>query len=114
MRSRGFNKRIEIWQTAAVADGFGGRQVTSALLSSSWAKIKTLDLNKSTLTSEFGVLDSSNSIEITMRKRNDLDYNTQTMFIMYRSEKYIIKSFPININFEDSYIRIICTKEANR
>ena len=114
MRSRGFNKRVEIWQTSIVSDGFGGNITTSALLNSSWAKIKTLDVNRSTLATEFGVLDTSNSIEVTMRKRKDLVYDAQTMFLMYRSEKYIIKSFPVNIDFEDSYIKIICTKEANR
>ena len=112
MRSRGYNKRIEIWSISLTADSFGGNLVTESLLSNSWANIKTLD-SRSGLVTDFGLLDASTSLVITMRKRNDLVYDIQTMFIKYRNEKYIIKSFPINKDFEDNSISIVCVKESN-
>ena len=113
MRARGLNKRVEIWTTTAVPDTFGGYTVSEALTSSSWAKIETVKASRGDLQTDSGILDASNSIVITLRKRKDLSYNMATMFVKYRSEKYIINSFPTNIDFEDSTIKIICTKEGN-
>ncbi len=113
MRARGFNKRIEIYTITAVPDGFGGNTVSEALTSSSWAKIETVKPNRGDLRTDIGILEASNSIVITLRKRLDLVYNMTTMFIKYRGEKYIIDSFPANIDFEDSIIKIVCTKETN-
>ena len=36
MRSRGFNKRIDIYETTTVSDGFGGSTVSDTLVTSSW------------------------------------------------------------------------------
>lgn len=113
MRARGFNKKVEVWGLSPVFDNYSGNVAgEDTLLSHSWAKIKTLSTNN-TINNEFGVLDASNSISITLRKRNDLTYDLQTMYIKYRGQKYIIKSFPVNIDFEDALITIICTKESN-
>jgi len=113
MRSRAFNKRVEIWGTATVADTFGGNTVSESLLSTSWTKIETVKPNRGDLNTNIGILDASNSIIITLRKREDLNYNMTTMFIKYRGEKYIINSFPANIDFKDNLIKIVCTKEGN-
>jgi len=113
MRARGYNKRIEIWLTTLVPDTFGGNTVTESLLNTSWAKIETAKPSRGDLKTDSGILDASNSIMITLRKRNDLNYNMSTMFVKYRNEKYIIDSFPANIDFEDSTIKIVCTKEGN-
>ena len=113
MRGRSFNKRVEIWTTTAVPDTFGGNTVSEALTSSSWAKIETVKPSRGDLNTDNGILDASNSIMITLRKRNDLNYNMTTMFVKYRGENYIIDSFPANIDFEDSTIKIVCTKEGN-
>lgn len=113
MRSRRLNKRIEVWSATPTSDGFGGNTITEALLTSSWAEIKTAKPNRSDLTTDNGILDTNNSVVITLRKRNDLTYDSQIHFFKYRGEKYIINSFPVNVDFEDSFIKIICTKESN-
>ena len=113
MKARGFNKRVEIWTLTPVSNGFGGYTNSEALTSTSWAKIETIKPSRSDLNTDTGVLDASNSIMITLRKREDLTYNLSTMFIKYRGEKYIINNFPINVDFEDSFIKIVCTKESN-
>ena len=114
MRGRAFNKRVEIWQTTSVSDGFGGNINTEALLNTSWAKVETVSTkNRNALNTEFGLLDASNSVIITTRQRNDLTYDLQTMFVKYRGEKYIIKSYPTNKDFKDNTITFIATKEYN-
>ena len=114
MRSRKFNKRIDIYETTAVPDGYGGNTVSVALVGTSWASIKTLNPGQKTYLTEFGILDANSAIMVTVRKRNDFTYNQQTHYFVYRGENYIINSFPTNIDFEDGFITMICTKEANK
>jgi SPP1 family predicted phage head-tail adaptor len=109
MRSRKLSKRIEIWQTSNVSDGFGGNTVAETLIARSWAEIITLnDTNRST---DIGITSATNTIKIKLRKRNDLTYNSINQFIKYRGAKYIIKNQPFNVDFRDDTIEIIAVKE---
>jgi len=109
MRSRKLSKRIEIWQTSNVADGFGGNTVAETLITSSWAEIITLnDINRST---DIGITSATNTIKVRLRKRNDITYNGVNQYLKYRGFKYIIKNQPFNVGFRDDIIEIIATKE---
>jgi head-tail adaptor len=109
MRSRKLSKRIEIWQTSNVADGFGGNTVAETLITSSWAEIITLnDINRST---DIGITSATNTIKVRLRKRNDITYNSVNQYLKYRGFKYIIKNQPFNVGFRDDVIEIIATKE---
>ena len=116
MRSRAFNKRVEIWGLTAVSDGFGGNTLTETLLATSWAKIETTNPNRSDLGGiaggDGGILDATSSIIITMRKRDDLTIDMQTQFIKYAGVKYVINSNAIDLDFKDSFIKVVCTKES--
>jgi hypothetical protein len=70
--------------------------------------------NRSGNVSDFGVIDSNNAIIVTTRKRNDLTWNIQTMFIIYRNEKYTISSSPVNLEFEDSMIQFVAVKQSEK
>jgi len=114
MRSRGYNKRFELYESTSVADTFGGFTNTTALLTTSWAKIETFNPgSRNNNSSEFGLLDANNALTITTRKRNDITYNSETQFIIYRGEKYIFSTSPVNVNFEYREIQFIVTKVAN-
>ena len=112
MRSRAFNKRVEIWGLTAVSDGFGGNTLTETLLATSWAKIETTNPNRGDLGGDGGILDATSSIIITMRKREDLTIDVQTQFIKYAGVKYVINSNAIDLDFKDSFIKVVCTKES--
>jgi len=115
LKSRSYNKRVEVWITTATPDGFGGYTVISELLTGSWAKLETVDLfSQNVLNTQYGLNDSANSIKVTVRKRNDLIYDLQRIFLVYRGQKYIIKSFATNTNFEDNTITFVATKEPNK
>lgn len=112
MRARQYNKQIEVWQTTHVSDGFGGNGVTSALLTKSWCKITTPNNNHGIYrTTNVGVTDTSNTLVVTLRKRNDITYNSLNQYFLYRGVKYVISSEPINVGFEDRDIQIVITKE---
>ena len=117
MRSREYNKRIQIWQTGTTADGFGGSTASSdTLITSSWAKVETFGLNSryTDRATSLGITNTTNSIRVLMRKRNDITYNSINQYLMYRGEKYIINNSPNNINFTDVDIEIIATKEQTK
>tara|TARA_R110000822_G_scaffold274792_2_gene397079 strand:- start:278 stop:643 length:366 start_codon:yes stop_codon:yes gene_type:complete len=109
MRNRKLSKRIEIWQTSDVPDGFGGGTNTETLITSSWAEIITLnDTNRST---DIGITSATNTIKVRLRKRKDIHYNSINQFLKYRGSKYIIKNQPINVGFRDDVIEIVAVKE---
>ena len=109
MRSRKLSKRIEIWQTSNVSDGFGGNTVAETLITSSWAEIVTLnDTNRST---DIGITSATNTIKVRLRKRNDITYNNINQYLKYRGFKYIIKNQPFNVGFRDDIIEILAVKE---
>ena len=109
MRSRKLSKRIEIWETTNVADGFGGSTVSEGLIASSWAEIITLnDINRST---DIGITSATNTIKVRLRKRNDITYNSINQFLKYRGFRYIIKNQPFNVGFRDDIIEIVAVKE---
>tara|TARA_R110000787_G_scaffold10354_3_gene35217 strand:- start:259 stop:666 length:408 start_codon:yes stop_codon:yes gene_type:complete len=109
MRSRKLSKRIEIWQTSNVSDGFGGNTVAETLITSSWAEIVTLnDTNRST---DIGITSATNTIKVRLRKRNDITYNSINQYLKYRGFKYIIKNQPFNVGFKDDIIEILAVKE---
>ena len=110
MRNRKLSKRIEIWQTSNVSDGFGGNTVSETIIASSWAEIVTLnDVNRST---DIGITSATNTIKVRLRKRNDIEYNNINQYIKYRGFKYIIKNQPFNVGFRDSIIELIAIKEV--
>lgn len=111
MRSRALNKRIDIYQITNIVDDFGGSAITETLLNTSWADVKHININ-SPLSTELGVLDASDTVVIKLRKRNDLVIDLQTMYVLYRGDKYFIKSYPTNVNFEDSMIQFIAKRES--
>jgi len=124
MRSRQLRKKIEVWQTASVSDGFGGftvSTVSETLISTQWANISTIQAGRvnnveKVLTGEFskadlGLIDPSRTILVTVRK-NVVDYDIETMFIKYRTKKYTINWAPINMNFDDSMLIFAATEET--
>lgn len=112
MRCRQFRKRVEFWQTSEVSDGVGGYTVSETLITSSWANVSTMNEKaNNSLSNELGVADRSNTIVIKLRKRNDITYNSINQFIKYRGLKYVIQSAPTNIDFNDSYITILATRQ---
>lgn len=114
MISREYNKRIEIWQTSNVDNGYGGETVSETLIASSWAKVSSASNNARSVgrLTDLGITDPNNAIIVNLRHRNDLTYNAINQYLKYRGVKYIIQNDPTNIDFNDVDIEIIAVKEA--
>ena len=109
MRSRKLSKRIEIWQTSNVSDGFGGNTVDETFIASSWAEIITL--NNTNRSTDIGITSATNTIKVRLRKRKDLTYNSINQYIKYRGFKYIIQNQPFNVGFRDDVVEILAVKD---
>lgn len=111
MRARKYNKKVEVWQTSKVSDGFGGSTIANTKIADTWCDITTLNsLSRST---EFGIIDTSDTLILKLRKRNDLTYNSKIHYFVYRDEKYLIQGQPVNIGFEDREIQITVKRSVN-
>ena len=104
MNRTDFNKQIDVYSVAPVSDGFGGFTVESTLLDTRWAKLEPLTAGNAI--QEYGLQDPSRTVRITMRK-NDLILSPD-YFIIYRSKTYKIVSGPIEIDFENRFIEVVC------
>ena len=82
------------------------------MLGTSWADLRSV--NKKTDLSQFGINNTQLAIEVTVRKRNDLAYNSINQFIVYGGENYNIVSFPTNTNFDNSLITFIAVKQQTK
>lgn len=114
MRARFYNKVIEFWQIATIPDGYGGLTTTDIFITKSWCSVKTASNNSryvSRLT-DLGITDPTSAIIINLRYRSDIDYNAINQFIKYRGDKYVIQTAPTNINFRNTEIELIATREA--
>lgn len=109
MRARKYNKRIEVWQTANVSDGFGGNTATPSLVNNSWCKLITNE-KANYRDTDFGETETYDRLIIQLRKRKDLVYNSKINFFKYRGVEYSMISEPINIGFEDREIQITLTR----
>lgn len=116
MRSRRFRKIIEIWQLSDVSDGFGGNTTSETRLTSTWADIRSLSANNryGSTSTDSGINHAQLGVMVTVRKRNDLTYNTLNQFIKYNDKKYTILSFPENKNFDNSTITFIAVKQDEK
>ena len=111
--SRRFNKRVEIWQTITVKGEFGGRtNPTNELITTSWAEIKThKDTRRDT---EVGVSDYSEKLDIVLRYREDIAYNSVNQFLIYRGVKYVFTMSPNDMDFSSTYVTLTASREKTK
>lgn len=111
-RARKYNKRIEVWQTLPVQNEWGGSTVTPQLITTTWCELITT--NTAYRSTDMGIIDTTDTITIKLRKRNDLTYNSKNQYFKYRGFKYVIQTEPINVGFEDREIQITLKKEMSK
>lgn len=109
-RAREYSKKISIYSSGASPDGFGGNTITNFKLLDVFAKLETLDKFKYR-NIDFGDIDMSNSLMVTIRKRSDFDLDYKNMYIVYRGYRYVISDRGINYDFHDDYIRFTALRQ---
>lgn len=110
MKAREYDKRIEVWEVGQrVSDGFGGWIIGEPVkVTTTWAKLVTEGLGRKAY--NLGIIEFNDPLLFLVRGRNDLPYNGRNLYLMYRGEKYIIKSVR-NEDLRDVDTEIFCIKE---
>lgn len=107
MIAREYTKRISVFETTNVADGYGGNTVSEVFIFSSWAKLETNGVGYKA--KDLGLVNFNDPLLFKVRHRNDFDYNGRKMYVLYNNNKYIIQGVR-NVNELNIDLEIFCSK----
>lgn len=110
MRARKYTKKISHYRVGKVSDGFSGFISTESLQGSIWANLKTISDMKYSST-EFADIDMANTIRVTIRHNPNRVIDYKNDYFVYRNEKYFLIDVPINIDFNNTEVTFLMTKE---
>jgi head-tail adaptor len=100
MISRKYNRKIQIFKTTSVADGYGGNTVTDVLIGSFWSEVSQ---NSAFRDNQVGMSDIKNNWEFKIRANPALVPEIDNLSIIYNSSKYVAN----DIRYNDEMFREI-------
>lgn len=100
MISRQYTRKVNIYKTTNVPDGFGGNTVTDVLIGSFWAEVKQ---NSSFKDNTIGKADIKNSYSFKIRANSVLNPDIDNLKIEYRNSFYVVNE----IRYDDELFREI-------
>ena len=100
MISRQYTRKIAIYKTTNVSDGYGGNTVTDVLIGSYWAEVKQ---NSSFKDNSIGKSDIKNNYSFKIRANSTLTHNIDNLSIIYKGSKYVVNDF----RYDDELFRFV-------
>ena len=88
IKARELTKRVEIWTSTVVPDGFGGNTVTNVLLTTRWCKIE--DVGSNSYQDQAGITDFTDTQKFTFRYDASLIINPKKHTFKYGGLEYSI------------------------
>lgn len=93
MISRQYTRKIAIYKTTTVADGYGGNTVTDVLIGSYWADVIQMSAFKD---NAIGKSDIKNNYSFKIRANSNITTDIDNLSIVYRSKKYVVNDIRYN------------------
>lgn len=100
MIARQYSRKVNIYKTTNVPDGFGGNTVTDVLIGSFWAEVKQ---NSSFKDNAIGKADIKSSYSFKIRANSVLNPDIYNLKIEYRNTFYVVN----DIRYDDELFREI-------
>ena len=100
MISRQYTRKIAIYKTTNVSDGYGGNTVTDVLIGSYWAEVKQ---NSSFKDNSIGKSDIKNDYSFKIRANDNLTPDIDNLSIIYKGSKYVVN----DIRYDDELFRFV-------
>ena len=100
MISRQYTRKIAIYKTTNVSDGYGGNTVTDVLIGSYWAEVKQ---NSSFKDNSIGKSDIKNNYSFKIRANDNLTPDIDNLSIVYKGSKYVVN----DIRYDDELFRFV-------
>lgn len=93
MIARQYTRKIQIYKTASVADGYGGNTIADVLIGSYWAEVKQNSAFKDT---QIGQSDIKNNWSFKIRANANITTDIDNLSILYKSKKYVVNDIRYN------------------
>jgi SPP1 family predicted phage head-tail adaptor len=100
MKARKYTRRIEIFTTTEIDDGYGGSIASDVSLGSFWAEVKQ---NSAYRDNSIGMADIKNNWSFNVRANPVLMYNKDNLTILYHGEKRVVN----DIRYNDELFRVL-------
>lgn len=100
MLARQYNRKINIWTTDNVPDGYGGNTVTDRLIGSFWAEVKQ---NSAFRDNSIGKSDIKDNWSFNIRANDILKPDMDNLRVEYRGIKRVVN----DIRYNDELFREI-------
>lgn len=100
MISRQYTRKIAIYKTTDVSDGYGGNTVSDVLIGSYWAEVKQ---NSAFRDNSIGKSDIKNNYSFKIRANATLTPDIDNLSIVYRGNKYVVN----DIRYDDELFRFV-------
>jgi SPP1 family predicted phage head-tail adaptor len=100
MLARQYSRKIEIYKTINVPDGYGGNTVNDVLIGAYWAEVKQ---NSAFKDNSIGKADIKNNYSFKIRASLKLDMDINNLSIIYAGSKYVVN----DIRYEDELFRFL-------
>ncbi len=100
MIARQYDKRIKIYSTTTVSDGFGGNTITEVLIGSFWAELKQ---NSAFRDTAIGMSNIKDNWSFNIRTNPTITVNMDNLTIEYRGVKRVVN----DIRYNDELFREI-------
>lgn len=100
MIARQYSRKIQIYKSTTVADGFGGNTVADVLIGSFWSEVKQ---NSAFKDNSIGKADIKNNYSFKIRANSTLTPDIDNLSIVYRGNKYVVN----DIRYDDELFRFV-------
>jgi len=100
MISRQYTRKIAIYKTTNVSDGYGGNTVSDVLIGSYWAEVKQ---NSSYKDNTIGKSLLKDNYSFKIRANNNITPDLDNLSIIYKSKKYVVN----DLRYDDELFRFI-------
>jgi SPP1 family predicted phage head-tail adaptor len=100
MISRQYTRKIQIYKTTSVSDGFGGNTVIDVLIGSYWAEVKQ---NSAFKDNSIGNSEIKNNYSFKIRTNANLENDISDLSIVYNAKKYVVN----DIRYDDELFRFV-------
>lgn len=100
MIARQYTRKVQIFKTTSVPDGFGGNMVSDVLIGSYWAEVKQ---NSAFKDNSIGNSQIKNNYTFKIRSNANLENDIDNLSILYNGKKYVVNDF----RYDDELFRFV-------
>lgn len=100
MIARQYTRKIQIYKTTTVSDGYGGNTVTDVLIGSYWAEVQQ---NSAFRDNAVGKSDIKNNYSFKIRANSNITIEMDNLSIIYHNKKYAVN----DLRYDDELFRFI-------